>query len=308
MDISVIVTSFNESDYISTAIESVLAQSQSPNEIVIVDAGSTDGTQAIISEYEKYECVNVYFIDNTYNIPEMRNFALQQAQGPLVTFLDGDDRFVPEKLEKEHDMYCSCPRADIVFSNVKNIDEDGNSLVTWFDECDPPSGDILVENASRDWPMGSLYRNELVSLDTLHKAGLYDENLNLYEDWDMKIRTAADTQAAYCPGVLTEYRQHRSGISNRTPISELRDASEYIYQKNLPLLERKLSRQQLVKVTQSMESFILELSIRAAKEDRNIAQFLFEYYKWLKITHENKFRLRKQASFIVPNILKEMRR
>lgn len=309
MDVSIIITAYNEVEYVSTAIESALNQTKRPNEVVIVDAGSTDGTRSIISNYEADNPIlNPIFIDKEVNIPEMRNFALEKATGPLVTFLDGDDKFYPEKLQKEHDKYVSHPQSKIVFSNVENIDSDGNTLNTWFKYERPPTGDVLAENAGRNWPTGSLYRNELVSLELLHDVGMYDTNLIVYEDWDLKIRTAAETTVAYCSEVLTQYRQHGSGISSRISNLELRDASEYIYNKNRDLLEERLDEQQFKDVTRSMEIHSLEHSIHANKQEHNYPQLLNEYYQWLKKSKKDKYIVKKNASLILPERIKKFLR
>jgi glycosyltransferase involved in cell wall biosynthesis len=305
MDITVIITAYNEIDYISTAIESVIDQNKVPSELLIIDAGSTNGTRSIISKYESnYTFIKSEFIDEEINIPEMRNMALEKARGPLITFLDGDDKFHPRKLEEEYNTYKSHPEANIVFSNVCLVDEDGDMLDIWFENEEPPTGKILAENASRDWPTGSLYRNELISLDLLSEVGMYDEDLTVYEDWDLKIRTAAKTKAAYCPEVLTEYRQHDSGISSRISMSEHHDMSEYIYNKNLNLLMENLDEHQLSETLQSMKKFIFELGIREAKEKQNYKQMLFAYYKWIRISGCQRYDLKKHASLILPEQLK----
>ncbi|WP_080506045.1 glycosyltransferase family 2 protein [Halorubrum sp. BV1] len=307
MNISVIITSHNEAKYISDAIESVLNQNKEPDEIILVDAGSTDGTRSIIDSYEqKYQHAKSVYIPASINIPEMRNIALENVNCDLVTFLDGDDRFRPNKLKIEHQKYIKNPDVGIVYSNIRNIDSGGNSKDIWFNNSQPPTGKILAENASRDWPTRSLYRNELISTNIIRKIGMYDENLTVYEDWDLKIRAAAETKVDYCQEVLTEYRHHRDSISNRLNNEEKYNASQYIYNKNKPLIIDNLSSKRAMKTLQSMEEYIIEYSVRMNREERNYISMLLDYYSWLHKSEENKYNIGCHASLLLPNYIKSI--
>ncbi len=249
MDISIIITSYNEEKYISEAIESALAQTHKPYEIIIIDAGSSDSSRNIINTYErKNQDIISFYLDSDYNIPEMRNFGLRKAQGDYITFLDGDDRFRPQKLAYESDIIQSTKDSKVSYSNVAYINDNGSITKKWSENRDPPSGDVLFEILTRDWPKGSLYRDELISKDFAEKIGLYNEKMLIYEDWDFKIRTAANTNISYCPQVLTEYRQHSGGISSLSNHNLYRDMTKKILINNQSIIENlDTKRQKLVK-------------------------------------------------------------
>lgn len=101
--ISVLITSYNQKTFLTEAIESVLSQTLQPFEIIIVDDCSTDGSQKIIENYTRNhpDIIKAYYHKQNLGIGKNRAFAQMQAKGDWLTYLDGDDRFLPEKLEME---------------------------------------------------------------------------------------------------------------------------------------------------------------------------------------------------------------
>ena len=89
--ISVYITSFNTSKYLSQAITSVLKQSLEPNEIIIVDDDSNDNSREIIEGFvSRYpQKIKPIFNENNYGITRTRNIAISHCTGDLITFLDG---------------------------------------------------------------------------------------------------------------------------------------------------------------------------------------------------------------------------
>jgi len=121
------MTSYNQEKYIGEAVQSVLTQTLKPYEIIISDDCSTDETQKILKEYElKYpNLIKVYYQPVRLGITKNKNFIINKIQGDYVTWLDGDDRFYPQKLEKEIELLQQHPEAEMVFSNVRAIDQSG---------------------------------------------------------------------------------------------------------------------------------------------------------------------------------------
>jgi glycosyltransferase involved in cell wall biosynthesis len=106
--ISCIVPVFNGENYLAEALESILAQTYRPIEVVVVDDGSTDGTAAVAARYG--DRIRYVRQDNG-GAPTARNLGLRMAVGEFVAFLDADDLWHPEKLERQ--MACFEARADL---------------------------------------------------------------------------------------------------------------------------------------------------------------------------------------------------
>jgi glycosyltransferase involved in cell wall biosynthesis len=306
MTVSVLVTAYNEERFLPAAVDSVLAQTRQPEEVLLVDAGSTDDTGAIVDEYAAdHGHVEAVHLSPGVTIPEMRNEALERASGDMVTFLDGDDRFRPEKLEQELETYRSTTDAEVVFSNLDYTDEDGTVKQTWCDDEEPPTGDVLFETATRDWPRGNLYRNELVSRELLESLGGFDENLPIFEDWDMKIRLAANTSVAYCPGRLTEYRRHDAGVSARSSHERHRDANKHILDKHGPLFASELSTTERRVVERRLRARIAEHDAFAAKWNGSHTRAVASYAGHLRADPRSILDLRKHARFFLPGPIVE---
>jgi glycosyltransferase involved in cell wall biosynthesis len=237
-DVSVVVTSYNESDYIQTAIDSLNAQTKPPTEVIFVDANSDDGTVDIIREQMSACSFPTYLLSvcADISIAEMRNTGLRAATTPLITFLDGDDKFRSNKLAAEVAKYLDSPDAAVVYSDYVFTNSDGSTRARWTEDCTPPTGDVLVETLCRQWPREKLYRNPLIDRELLLKLGGFDSTIPVYEDWELRIRLATESRVAFTGDVLTEYRQHAGGISQRIDWKVLNDSVQKIWNKHKSLV------------------------------------------------------------------------
>jgi glycosyltransferase involved in cell wall biosynthesis len=264
--ISVYITSYNQKAYLGEAIDSVLAQTLLPCEIVIVDDCSTDRSQELIEGYRsRYPdlIVPVYHSCNQ-GVARTRTDALRTVAGDYVTYVDGDDRFLSTKLEKEARVLEENPGTGIVFSNYYYISEDGVRSGVWADGEDPPQGCVFRQTFARRFPRRSLFRNELVNYQAWKRVGSYDPALGVYEDYEMRIRLTKQLSVAYCDEPLAEYRVHGAGLSRGKAVQQLA-ALEYIYEKNRHLLN-DLSMVERRDVQRELGGWLAGIAERAAVE------------------------------------------
>lgn len=236
--ISVYITSYNQKAWLKEAIDSALAQTIQPFEIIIVDDASEDGSQALIEEYCRLcpDLVRAIFHDTNQGIGRSRMDALRAVRGDYVTYVDGDDRLLPEKIEKEIETLAAHPDAELVYSNFYFIDSEGERTGIWAGDDDVVhTGWIFPYVFARDFPKRTLFRNETVSLAALKRIGFMDPTLDLFEDFELRIRLTLDVTAAYCDHLLAEYRRHPGGLSNADAAGYLASL-DYIYNKNIALL------------------------------------------------------------------------
>jgi len=180
--VSVIIPAYNQSHYLGTAIESVLAQTYPNFEIIIVDDGSTDATRQVAHSFERPDIRYVYQVNA--GLSAARNTGIRNSRGEYFAYLDSDDLFMPQKLDLlvaklKHD-----PQLGFVAGQAQLINEHGEPLDEVFDT--PPSGepsDLLLWNP---FHVGST----LVRRAWQERAGFFDESLRAYEDWDMWLRLA----------------------------------------------------------------------------------------------------------------------
>lgn len=125
--VSIIMPCYNAERYIAQSIESVLAQTYDNWELLITDDASTDKSVEIISKYSKNdERINVLVPDEHQGISRTRNMSISRARGRFVAFLDSDDIWYPEKLEKQIKFMLENDIA-FTYSSYEVIDAQGNS-------------------------------------------------------------------------------------------------------------------------------------------------------------------------------------
>ena len=121
MKISTVITLYNLEKYIDDAIQSVLGQTRQPDEIIVVDDCSTDGSADIVAKYRD----RVIYIKQEKNIGALRNSlsGLKAATGDIVAFLDGDDVWMPEKLEAIEKEFLQDEEVVLVSHDFIEVDE-----------------------------------------------------------------------------------------------------------------------------------------------------------------------------------------
>lgn len=176
--ISVVIPAFNTALYVGEAIQSVLDQTLTPSEIIVVDDGSKDDTADIAESFG--DPVRVYRQPHR-GISGTRNFGVGQAQGDLLAFLDSDDLWAPEKLEKQADALQQDGELQGVFALVRQFYTPGL-------EVSDAQRQRLEDGVETGYHAGAL----LIRRDAFDSVGLFDETMKIGEfiDWYARSRDA----------------------------------------------------------------------------------------------------------------------
>lgn len=286
MKISVYITSYNQKAYLGEAIDSVLAQTLQPYEIIVVDDASGDGSQSLIAGYvSRYPgLVKGVYHPLNQGVAAARNTALANATGDFVTYVDGDDRFQPGKLKTEARRLAETPGAGLVYSGVRIIDAHGQPIDSWGLQDGLPEGDIFEAVFGRQFPRRQLFRSELVDMNAWRQIGFYDPTLAVYEDYEMRIRLSRHLRAAACRQALSEHRRHAGGLSRR-PAEDFLQAFIYLREKHQPLLDSLPAgrREPLVTALDSWQARLVRRVAleKAAGGDRGQAWELYRHSQTL---------------------------
>lgn len=200
--VSIIIPTYNRSELLTNAIESVLAQTYKNIEIIIVDDGSTDSTPKISEKYNN--CAKVKYLrlkENSggYNgIP--RNRGINIASGDLIAFLDDDDEWEPTKLEKQVSLYESSNKwVGLIYCWMEIY----NQGVVQKRNCPKYQGSIFKEMLDKNAITNS--STLLIPVDILESVDGFDESLKRGVDSDLIRRIAKDYHVNYVPEVLVKY-------------------------------------------------------------------------------------------------------
>ena len=183
MKISVIIPTFNRKHTLQRAIDSVLAQTFKPFEIIIVDDGSKDGTK----EWLLLNYPSVQYIHQPNNgVSSARNKGIQISQGSWIALLDSDDEWMPEKLEYQS-RFLEMNR-DSSFCHTNEIWIRNGVRVNQMKKHKKYGGDIFKHclDICRISPSSSIIKK-----DVFEEVGAFDESLTVCEDYDLWLRVTA---------------------------------------------------------------------------------------------------------------------
>ncbi len=182
--VSVIIPAYNKADFTARAVESVLAQTYGDIEIIVVDDGSVDETKSALAPY--FGKVKYLYKENG-GASSARNLGIQQASGEYIAFLDCDDIYFPEKIEKSVKCLEANPDFGFVHTPVYFIDEKGETLGRYPRFKRAPTGTIAKKLLLKNFVCNS---TPVVRKSCFKKAGLFDETIFTPADWDIWIRFA----------------------------------------------------------------------------------------------------------------------
>lgn len=219
--VSIVIPTYNRADFISRAIASALVASAPEDEIIVVDDGSTDGTQEVIASFR--ERIRVVHIPHG-GAGRARNVGVKEATRPLIAFLDSDDEWLPYKLELQRTFMETRPDVLFCFTDFAVRDHSGREhrkyLFQWHKDSRPwdeilgpgvPFSSVApLPAACPDFRLhvGNLFPAQMaagyvctctlvVRRDAAGEALQFPEDLPLYEDWECFSRLARKGPAAY---------------------------------------------------------------------------------------------------------------
>ncbi len=233
--ISIIIPTYNRAYILPRAIGSVLNQTYSNWELIIVDDGSTDTTKELIESYDDARIIYVYQ-ENKGPSPA-RNMGLRNTRGEWIAYLDSDDELVPEYLQTTQEWINDNPNTlylSTKYKRMMEIFQNGEMVDSYEDSVNVPEQLTVRDIFLRTYyfSMGGFMHSRKI----FEEGIVWDEQLVQSEDWDffMQIGEKYPDNFIYIPIVLWTY--HRSvgtdGVSSNTTHLQMANSFEYIYQKH----------------------------------------------------------------------------
>lgn len=264
MKISVVIPAYNSAVFIADAVRSILNQSQPVAEIVIVDDGSSDDTQTVI---ESLLGPIIYIKQLNQGPSSARNTGIDAAKNEWIAFLDADDQWTPNKIERQLNALQNYPELVLIAGDMAEIDNSNriitesvlnkHNLLREFQELENrPIPNALAELVTKNFiPTGTV----LVKKSALIEAGCFNPSIRFGEDLECWSKIAAKHPIACMPEILMLRRQHGNNATQLTA----------------PLLN------DLVKVMTSIRNFAAkELSLQKIDPDRLVANAYADLGYW----------------------------
>jgi glycosyltransferase involved in cell wall biosynthesis len=213
MLISVIIPTYNSERFVTEAIDSVLAQTFKDFEILVIDDGSTDETESLM---RRYDAPVRYIRQENGGVAVARNRGIEESRGKYIAFLDADDTWFPEKLERQLRSLEASAGHRACYSAFLVVDADLKELgISRSARFGLAIEDLLL----RGNVIGSIC-TVLCERSLFETAGGFDPDLSQCADWDMWVRLAELTEFIYLDEPLVTYRQHDANMSHNAPLLE----------------------------------------------------------------------------------------
>jgi glycosyltransferase involved in cell wall biosynthesis len=199
-EVSLIISVYNGEPFLEQALRSVFAQTRRPEQIILVDDGSTDGTAGIARSHPEV----TYFRQPNRGVSSARNLGIRSATGDFIAFLDADDLWAADMLEGHCDLLERNPESQVVVGLVqpfrmKSAGAENPDMVTIGEPA------LLLNLGS------ALFRKGVFD-----RIGLMDEDFSIAADWDWFLRAREEGVPVLTPPeTALFYRRHGANITNR---------------------------------------------------------------------------------------------
>ncbi|WP_165021098.1 glycosyltransferase family 2 protein [Dysgonomonas sp. ZJ279] len=248
---SIIIPLYNKENYIKKTISSVLGQTFTDYEVVIVDDGSTDNSLSVLSNFQD-DRIKVYSKENG-GVSSARNFGIEKAQGKYIAFLDADDYWEEDYLQSVYNTILKFPNCQIFATAQTVLSNDGQTV----NKCNNRDEDYFMINDYCSSASAFQTSGICAFKTSLVEVGGFRDGVKRGEDIDCWLRLACNNKIAYCnvPKVVYNLETENganlsfSSIKESFPYTEWYD---YSYE----------NKAALMKYTTSM---LLMLSLKAYK-------------------------------------------
>jgi glycosyltransferase involved in cell wall biosynthesis len=230
--ISIIIPTYNSEHFIDRTIKSVINQTYKDWELIIVDDLSKDNTRIKLEKWQNKDSrIHSIFSDKNSGGPALpKNVGIENAKGKYVAFLDHDDEWLPEKLEKQYNLFEQSKNKSLglVYCFINIIDNNKNTVINYKKNY---KGNTIKEIINSNFIVTSSC--VMTRLDILKQIGLFDTRFKIPDDWDMWIRIVeAGYEFDFVPEYLINYMVHGRNSSLESKNNDIKNDFLLMYNKH----------------------------------------------------------------------------
>ena len=203
--VTVVITTYNDAEFLPEALASVMAQQRPADEIIVVDDGSDQSPEPILADFPQV----IFLRKSNGGLSSARNVGLRAARSRYITFLDADDRYEPNALRVGLACFAQKPDAAMVYGGHRRIGVDGRPLSA--DHVRAAGSDVYADLLITNFI--GMHATVLYRRDILLEVGGFEEAFRMSEDYDLYLRLARKYSVVSHPEIIAEYRRHESNMS-----------------------------------------------------------------------------------------------
>ena len=295
--LSAIVPTYNRSRAVCSAIDSILSQTYSPIEIIVVDDGSTDDTETVLRSYGSR--IRVIRQQNA-GASAARNAGVRASQGAIVAFLDSDDIWLPRKIEKQVAALRAAGMSACCVSNMALYFNDGRTGTSFESaELYPLHSEGSWVNPAEVLATRFLMFNQCVAIrrEAFDCVGGFDESLKVMEDYDLALKLSLQGPWAFVSEPLVVWKQSEDSLSHvfkhsvifreawcrvlETAAAEMPTSSSYARARNLVVrASRNAKRQCAARELSVSEGWRQRMAGKAYLGLDRLSGTVFRYSPW----------------------------
>lgn len=268
--VSIVIPSYNCLDYLPKAIGSVLQQTHQDIELIIIDDNSNDGTSTYLASIQDHRIVKLSTLG--VGAPQARNLGIEKATGEFIAFLDADDFWFPEKIERQLEFHQRYPDMAMSFTNYEHLTEDYEVIVDcfsyWSQFQNRDEQFINIDN-----PLEFIIENNvigtstvIVKADVFSQTDSFNADIKYGEDWELWLRMSENHQIGVLNSVEVGYLMRATSVTQ----------TEDLKLRNLASIETILQRYQ----NNSQRWNLPQSSFKVAKA--RILEGYADYYRSLQ--------------------------
>ena len=255
--IDIIIPAYNREGFIRDTLLSAVKQTYPARQIIVVDDGSTDKTGLVVQELAQAYDLSIpikYIRQDNSGPSAARNTGIRACTGNYIAFLDTDDLWEPDKLEKQIEVFkhSEYKELGVVYCDYNIIDATGFTINSHCVTLDPTVRGHVFDRLLSGNLIASSCSGALVKKECFDKVGVFDEGLPSSEDWDMWMRIAEEYDFDFVNQKLVKIRRHNTNLQNNAfimLIGKILLLNKVAVKRDIPHLALQLVRYELTKCT-----------------------------------------------------------
>lgn len=230
--VSVVIPTYNRALLINRAIQSVLSQTHQDFELIIVDDGSTDNTEEVLKGLKDKRIKYVCLKENSGTSAVPRNVGIRESRGDYVAFLDSDDEWLPEKIEKQLNLFKEFRKKNLglVGCNCWTINKTRGRILRRLPKY--KNYQLFREDVLTGFPLYGIGSAALVKRKVIEKVGFFDERIKHGNLKDMIIRISRKYDFDLIEEPLLKIYSHQNSVTNNLSFDKKNKDLDYLFRKH----------------------------------------------------------------------------